>query len=261
MRISAKKFITASTIAVASICAGEMALSNGEVRESLSKVIPYDEVVLSNPNTKIEMRGPIWKEGSVKGNVGDSKIDFHIDKTILTLFDKRNLSGKHTLKSEEQNVNLDFTQNLNIAKDYTIKGNWGNKNVDINFVRPILKSGDITGSYNSKPVDIKIDKNVMNILRGHYKYKGTINGKPIDIKYRGFLLNGANMEGTFNGKDIAVRYDKNFNLIRDSRDMHAEINLPQDDKDDFIFFQTMLQISDIQNTANSSSSSKSTKSK
>lgn len=261
MRISPKKFITASTIAVASICAGEVALSNGEIRESLSKVIPFDEVVLSNPNTKIEMRSPVWKEGFIKGNVGNSKIDFRIEKTILTLLDKRNLKGIHTLKSEEQNVNLDFTQNLNIAKDYTVKGNWGSKNVNINFVRPIMKTGHISGSYNSKLIDIKIDKNIMNLLRGHYKYQGTINGKPIDIKYRGFLLNGANMEGTFNEKNVAVRYDKNFNLVRDSRDMNAELNLSPDDKDDFIFFQTILQISDMQDEVKASSASKSTKSK
>lgn len=201
-----------------------------------------------NPQTDLMVKGPSLFngfDGSIKGNFNGTNVDFKIDQKVLKFLDQKNLVGTYEVGDTTKNCNLNFRQTFNIVHKYKINGSFGDKNVEMKFANPFIKTSEITGIYNSKDVNLKINRKLSNVIRNEYRLTGEINNKKVDLDCKGLFFFGGKIEGTFNGKPVKFSTDQKLNPFIDKRDVTAEFDLNNDDKEDLLFLNSALTINDL----------------
>lgn len=228
-----KTILTAGAIASSAIGIN-VSMTNENFRENISKITPYEEVYINKPNVYSKFHNNYSPTDKIEMQIDDSIFFMDLNRKKLSYPKVKILKGKNT--------NLKFKENLYTKNLYHIKGTWNNKETNLKFNPNVIWSGYIKGSFNNKPVDIEIYENLFNIARNNYTYRGIINDKKVDFIYRDYLLNGANIEGSFNNKNVKVQYTEIKEFLKESKRMQAELDLNQEELDDFLFLQTIIQM-------------------
>lgn len=201
-----------------------------------------------SPESELKIKGPSLFngfDGSIKGDFNGIKVDFELDEKVMTLLDRQELTGKYEIDNKVKTCDLKFKQKFNIAHTYGIYGNFGDKNVDIRFENPLIKYSDITGNYNSKSVNLKVDRKLSNLIRNQYYIKGEINNKKVDLNCKGLFFFGGSIEGTFDGKPVKFETNQKINPFVDKRDITAEFDLNNDDKEDLLFLCSAITVNSL----------------
>lgn len=217
-------------------------LKNNQI--TYSSKIPFK----SNEESELKVKGPSLYngfDGSIKGNFNGISVDFDIDKKIITILDKERLAGTYKIDDETKKCDLNFKQKFNIAHKYQINGVFGDKNVNILFATPLIKHSNVTGTYNSNAINLHINRNLSNIIRNDYKLTGEFNNKNVDLHCKGLFFFGGHIEGTFNGKPVNISTNQKLNPFVDKRKMLLDFNLDNEDKEDFLFLNTIMTINDL----------------